>query len=84
MGDFFLSFCVTKTKIFQEEEAEWVGLTLNEACAKLQDIEFQTPKIPKKFVFEQRIIKEFQTETADSDVTVQKSVKSTFKRWFNK
>jgi len=73
-----------KDFIIPEEEAKWVGLSLNEACAKLQDIEFTAAKIPKKFVFEQRLIAELQSGTADTEIAVQKSVKSTFKRWFNK
>lgn len=30
------------------EETEWVGLDLNEACRKLQDIEDNTKKTPLK------------------------------------
>lgn len=37
------------------EEAEWVGLDLNEACRKLQDIEDNTKPEPLKSVFEREL-----------------------------
>ncbi|CAD5221686.1 unnamed protein product [Bursaphelenchus xylophilus] len=37
------------------EEAEWVGLTLNEAAQKQQDIEDNTAQIPEKYKFEEEL-----------------------------
>ncbi|KAI1708883.1 ribophorin II [Ditylenchus destructor] len=46
------------------EETEWVGLDLNEACRKLQDIEDNTKKTPLKFVFEQELVNSLIEEDA--------------------
>ncbi|KHN73389.1 39S ribosomal protein L28, mitochondrial [Toxocara canis] len=42
------------------EEAEWVGLDLNEACRKLQDIEDSTPAEPLKYQFEQELVEKLR------------------------
>ncbi|KAI6180938.1 39S ribosomal protein L28, mitochondrial [Aphelenchoides besseyi] len=38
------------------EEAEWVGLDLNEACRKLQDIEDNTASKPEKYRYEEELL----------------------------
>lgn len=37
------------------EEAEWVGLDLNEACRKQQDIELAIAPVPLKYMFEKEL-----------------------------
>uniref|UniRef100_A0A8R1DQR7 Large ribosomal subunit protein bL28m n=1 Tax=Caenorhabditis japonica TaxID=281687 RepID=A0A8R1DQR7_CAEJA len=39
-----------------EEEAEWVGLDLNEAARKLQDIEDSMPPVPLKYSLEKDLV----------------------------
>uniref|UniRef100_A0A915K319 39S ribosomal protein L28, mitochondrial n=1 Tax=Romanomermis culicivorax TaxID=13658 RepID=A0A915K319_ROMCU len=47
-----------KEFIIPEHEAEWVGLDLNEACMKLQDLEFSVEPEPLKFKFERGLLDE--------------------------
>uniref|UniRef100_A0A0N5BC79 Large ribosomal subunit protein bL28m n=1 Tax=Strongyloides papillosus TaxID=174720 RepID=A0A0N5BC79_STREA len=43
------------------EEAEWVGLDLNEACIKLQDIEDDDLPIPLKYRFEKELVDDIKS-----------------------
>ncbi|MFH4978198.1 hypothetical protein AB6A40_004907 [Gnathostoma spinigerum] len=43
------------------EEAEWVGLDLNEACRKQQDLEDSLSKEPKKFIFERELVEKLKS-----------------------
>ncbi|KAI6220824.1 39S ribosomal protein L28, mitochondrial [Aphelenchoides fujianensis] len=64
------------------EEAEWVGLELNEACRKQQDLEDNTAPIPEKYLFEQELLQKLrsgedaieQAEEEDLKPKYQKSV----------
>lgn len=49
------------------EEAEWVGLDLNEACIKLQDLEEanRAKERPLKEVYEEEVVKELEKEGED-------------------
>ena len=38
------------------EEADWVGLDLNEACRKQQDIEDNTMPVPEKHILRQQLL----------------------------
>uniref|UniRef100_A0A7E4W5I5 Large ribosomal subunit protein bL28m n=1 Tax=Panagrellus redivivus TaxID=6233 RepID=A0A7E4W5I5_PANRE len=60
------------------EEAEWVGLDLNEACRKQQDIEDNTQKQPLKYQFEQQLLKKLETGEAPEEEDVFKPQKSLF------
>ncbi|TKR72013.1 hypothetical protein L596_019536 [Steinernema carpocapsae] len=42
------------------EEAEWVGLTLNEACRKQQDLEDNTRPKPLKYKFEAELVEKLR------------------------
>jgi large subunit ribosomal protein L28 len=44
------------------EEAEWVGLELNEACRKQQDIEDNIAPVPLKHLFEKELLEELETK----------------------
>ena len=62
-GDFYLdneekrNYIATKYEEFRipEEEAEWVGLTLNEAAAKQQNIEESIKPEPLKYKWGRKI-----------------------------
>uniref|UniRef100_A0A0K0EZZ9 Large ribosomal subunit protein bL28m n=1 Tax=Strongyloides venezuelensis TaxID=75913 RepID=A0A0K0EZZ9_STRVS len=43
------------------EEAEWVGLDLNEACRKLQDIEDAAIPTPLKYKFEKQLVDDIRS-----------------------
>ncbi|VDD90007.1 unnamed protein product [Enterobius vermicularis] len=64
------------------EEAEWVGLDLNEACKKQQDLEDSVKPEPLKYGFERELVEKL----ASGEVTVAepKSEKSHRKKFFNK
>lgn len=53
------------------EEAEWVGLDLNEACKKQQDMELATAPVPLKYVFEKSLRQKLDNEgiSAESEDT---------------
>uniref|UniRef100_A0A914VUS5 Large ribosomal subunit protein bL28m n=1 Tax=Plectus sambesii TaxID=2011161 RepID=A0A914VUS5_9BILA len=46
--------------ILPPEEAEWVGLELNEACKKLQDLEEKAGKMPLKVQFERELVEQLR------------------------
>lgn len=64
-------FCTyTELNYLKESEAEWVGLSLNEACMKLQDMEEAAKKsIPLKFRFEQEYLEELQNSSTKSQIS---------------
>ena len=45
---------------FQLEEAEWVGLSIEEALQKVQDIQDAKPVIPLKEYFKQDLLEHLQ------------------------
>ena len=51
--------------VFPLEEAEWMGLDLNSACTKLQDIEDNTAPIPLKHIFEEKLRRSSDQESLD-------------------
>lgn len=54
------------------EEAEWVGLDLNEACIKLQDLEDSTCPMPLKYVFESQLVKALENNEISADIEYEK------------
>lgn len=44
------------------EEVEWIGIDLNEACRKQQDIDDNTKKTPLKYIFEQELVENLAKE----------------------
>ncbi|CAD6192248.1 unnamed protein product [Caenorhabditis auriculariae] len=57
--------------VIPEEEAEWIGLDLNEAARKQQDIEQSTAAEPLKYKFERELVERLrlgaEEPTADSE-----------------
>lgn len=54
--------------IMPMEEAEWVGLDLNEACRKQQDLEDNLAPVPQKYLFEKELLSKLE---ADDDLPTQ-------------
>lgn len=50
------------------EEAEWIGLDINEACRKQQDIEDNLAPVPQKYLFEKELIEKL---SKDEDLLTQ-------------
>jgi len=70
----------TKTEIYEkykdyllpEEEVEWLGLTLSEACAKqlkIEDKMAENRTIPLKYVFAKKVFDELRYEEVDEEAT---------------
>lgn len=62
-------------------EAEWVGLDLNEACKKLQDLEDSTSPVPLKYLYESELVDGIRSNKIpleSDDDYVQKPTKSLF------
>lgn len=59
------------------KEAEWVGLRLNQAAMKQQDIEDNTADVPEKYRFEQELLKKLEkgedVATQEADFAPKKS-----------
>ncbi|VDK44674.1 unnamed protein product [Gongylonema pulchrum] len=49
------------------EEAEWIGLDLNEACRKQQEIEESVKPEPEKYKFELELVKRLASGDEDPD-----------------
>uniref|UniRef100_A0AC35U134 39S ribosomal protein L28, mitochondrial n=1 Tax=Rhabditophanes sp. KR3021 TaxID=114890 RepID=A0AC35U134_9BILA len=87
--DFYSEDEVKKKYIIQKysdfkmplEEAEWIGLDLNEACRKLQDLEDSLVPLPLKYRFEQELVNDLKKGVASTDLDEdyeQKPTKSVF------
>jgi large subunit ribosomal protein L28 len=60
------------------EEAEWVGLDLNEACRKQQDLEDNTRPEPLKYKFEKELMEQLEAGDAPLEEDTFKPQKSLF------
>jgi large subunit ribosomal protein L28 len=47
------------------EEAEWVGLDLNSACRKQQDLEDNSSSVPLKYIYEKKLLEELSKQDVD-------------------
>jgi len=60
------------------EEAEWIGLDLNEACKKLQNIELATAPEPLKYVYEREMVEKLESGELPEEDDTFKPQKSLF------
>jgi len=61
-----------KDHLLPEEEVEWLGLTLSEACAKqlkIEDKMAENRTIPLKYVFAKKVFDELRYEVVDEEAT---------------